>query len=426
MQTVRTLFSGRFTGDVLWNVGSLVFLAAGGLLINGLIVTFRGTEALGVFNQVYAFYIVLSQIGVGGLQHSVLKHVSYEQDDLDTCADLTAVALMLIFAITVPIGIVGIMLADSIGDLLESPDVAQGLVYVMPGLVFFAANKVLINALNGLRRMRVYAMFRSLRFILIPGFIIVIIALDSPISHLPLALTLAELVLFVVLMIYLYTQILPLRSPHNFRTHTRAHFSYGIRGMMSGVLTELNTRIDVLMLGLFLSDRAVGLYSFAAVLAEGFAQIPIAVRYNVDPLIGDYFAKDQRSRITDLAQKIRRYFLPAMALLGVVSVLAYPVVYVLLAGTDGLYVSWVVFAVLAVAHIAIAGYTPMRGILLQGGAPGVYTLVILATALTNILLNALLIPQFQLYGAAIATACTITLEMILIFFLSRRLFGVRL
>lgn len=91
MQKIRGLMADRFTGDVAWNIGSLVFLAAGGLIINGVIVSLRGADALGVFNQVYAFYIVLSQIGVGGLQHSVLKQVAYMRDDRDACADATPV-----------------------------------------------------------------------------------------------------------------------------------------------------------------------------------------------------------------------------------------------------------------------------------------------------------------------------------------------
>jgi O-antigen/teichoic acid export membrane protein len=291
--------------------------------------------------------------------------------------------------------------------------------------VFFAANKVLINVLNGLRHMRVYAIIRSLRFVLIPVFIVSIIALQLPDRMLPLALTLAEIVLFIVLSGYIYTRVLPVHVPRNVITHVRAHLSFGLRGMMSGVLIEINTRVDVIMLGFFLSDRMVGIYSFAAILAEGFAQIPIAVRYNVDPLLGEYFSKNQRSRITQLARQIRRVFLPAMILLGLVSILMYPVVYVLLVGTDGLYVSWCVFGLLAAAHIVVAGHTPMRGILLQGGAPGTYTIIILATALNNVVLNALLIPQAGILGAAVATGVSIILEILCIVALSRRLLGVR-
>ena len=426
MQKIRGLMADRFTGDVAWNIGSLVFLAAGGLIINGVIVSLRGADALGVFNQVYAFYIVLSQIGVGGLQHSVLKQVAYMRDDRDACADATGVALGLIVLLTVPIALLGLALAQPIGDLLESQPVGEGLRYVMPGLIFFAANKVLINVLNGLRRMRIYAVFRSARFVLIPLFIVLIIALDQPASTLPLALTLAEVVLFIVLIVYIYTRLLPYRRPRNINHYVRAHLSYSVRGVLSGVLLELKTRTDVLMLGLFLSDTAVGWYSFAATLAEGFGQIAIAVRFNVDPIAGGHFADGERDKIGDLARQIRRYFWPGMAVLGTVSILAYPVVYAVLAGSSGLGESWAVYGLLAGAHIIVAGYAFMRGILLVGDAPGAFTMTIILTTGINIGLNALLIPPFGLVGAATTTAASIILEDAIIVYLARRLLDVRL
>lgn len=195
--------------------------------------------------------------------------------------------------------------------------------------------------------------------------------------------------------------------------------------MLSGSLIELNTRTDVLILGLLLPDRVVGYYSFAAILAEGFAQIPFAVRNNVDPLIGDYFAKAQPERITDLARQIRRYFVPALALLGVGSILAYPLVYALAAGNDGLTESWLAYALLALIQVAVAAYSPMRGLLLQAGMPGTYTLIMLATFVSNALLNFLLIPVYGIVGSATATSISVVLEIALIVFTSRR-HGVRL
>ena len=53
---------------------------------------------------------------------------------------------------------------------------------------------------------------------------------------------------------------------------------------MSGILTEVNTRVDILVLGYFHGDTLVGVYSFAAILAEGFSQLPMVVRRSIDPL----------------------------------------------------------------------------------------------------------------------------------------------
>ena len=65
-------------------MGSLVVLAASGILINLIIAAFRDAAALGAFNQAYAVYIVASQIAVFGLHYSVLRHAAlYDTDAVE-------------------------------------------------------------------------------------------------------------------------------------------------------------------------------------------------------------------------------------------------------------------------------------------------------------------------------------------------------
>lgn len=71
----------KLTTDIAWSMGSLVVLAASGILINLVIAAFRDASALGAFNQAYAIYIVASQIAVFGLHYSVLRHAAlYDRD----------------------------------------------------------------------------------------------------------------------------------------------------------------------------------------------------------------------------------------------------------------------------------------------------------------------------------------------------------
>ncbi len=422
----RRLLADKFNQDVLWNVASLGVLALGGTIVNLIIIRFRGEGALGIFNQVYAIYIVLSQVGVGGLQHSVLKHISHHQDDRARCADVTTAALVLVAAITLPMIGICVVLAGPIGDLLNSSGVTRGLLLVLPGLLFFALNKVLINALNGLQHMHAYAVFRSLRFALIPVWIIGLVLRDAPDSSLPLALTLSEVMLFAALVVFVYTRLLPLRPITDPRARFREHLSFGARGVLSGVLTELNTRVDVLMLGYFTTDANVGIYSFAAMLAEGVGQLPLAIRWNVDPIMGRHFAASAADQITELARHIRRTFYPAMLALGAVAVFVYPIMLIIWLPDDNIAASWAVFSIIMLGVVINAGYRPFTGILLQGGRPGTHTLFITGLVVTDALLNLLFIPLLGIYGAAIVTAFTYVFEAAGIIMYARKLFDVRL
>ena len=55
-------------------------------------------------------------------------------------------------------------LAPVASEVLQSPDVAQGMRFAAPGLFFFALSKVGLGALNGLRRMRAFAVLSAGRF----------------------------------------------------------------------------------------------------------------------------------------------------------------------------------------------------------------------------------------------------------------------
>jgi O-antigen/teichoic acid export membrane protein len=416
----------QFNQDVLWNIGSLGILALGGVGINLVVTRFRGNEALGVFNQVYAIYIVLSQVGVGGLQFSVLKHVSHNQDDVPTCADITIAALILVAVIAGLICVGMYLLAEVAGVLLDSAGVEQGLLVAIPGLFFFALNKVLINALNGLRHMKAYAVFRSLRFILIPVSILVIIGFQLSIPYLLLSLTASEVLLFVSLIRYVHVRLFPLTASSNLRRWFLEHISFGSRGMLSGILLELNTRIDVLMLGYFSTDAIVGVYSFAATLAEGFAQIPLAIRWNVDPILGGLFAENGTGRIGEMSRKIRRVLYPIMGIMGVAAILSYPVFLNLWVVNGETATGWAVFATIMVGVLVNSGYRPFTGIILQGGRPGAYTLFIVGLVVGDAMLNLVFIPVLGVYGAAIVTGLTYVLEAVLLVICARKLFGVHL
>jgi len=421
-------FTSRFNRDVLWNTGSLAILGVSGIIINIVIMACRGPQALGIFNQVFAFYIVISQIAVGGLQFSVLKHCSYEQDNPTECATIASSALMLVAFAGIVICAILYGLSDVIGRTLDSQSVALGLTFAIPGLAFFALNKVLLMVLNGLRNMRTFAVFQALRYLLILTGVAAIMLLGYPGSHLPLSLTMAEVTLFVALMLYINIMLFRIRfsfAPEMRNWFTR-HISFGGRGFLSGVLIEMNTRVDVLMLGYFMSDTIVGIYSFASTFAEGFAQLSTVIRQNVDPIVGKCFAEDNKEKIKEIAKKVRRIFYPIMALIGCTLVATFPILIWLVASNGENWQSWGVFAILVCGIVLASGYRPFIGMLMQGGRPGIYTILIAGSVIGNVILNAVLIPALGIYGAAVATACIYVLEVVALVVIVRNLFGIRL
>ncbi|MCB9858400.1 MAG: oligosaccharide flippase family protein [Phycisphaerales bacterium] len=419
------LFAERkFNVDVGWNVGSLAVVGLGGVAVNVVVAQAWGAGMLGVFNQVFAAYIILSQIAVGAVHLSALKYVS-QTEDVETRGRVVASALLLsalLGGLTSTIAWLG---SGALGRILNSPDVGVGLVLAAPGLLFFSLNKVLINVLNAMRHMRAYAVLQALRLIFMAIVIVAMAALDRPGEQLPLALSGAEALLFLISAAYVELRCVRLRPNAIEMAWLRTHLSFGVRGFLSGMLAELNTRVDVLMLGFLLNDKVVGIYSLAAIPAEGFAQIPLMVRRNFDPIIGASLAAEERSQLETAARGIKRTTYSIMLALGLAGALLFPVFVWLFVRDRGFGDSSWVFAILVAGIVANAGYRPFLGMLLQAGRPATHTLLMCAVVLTNIAMNFALIPPLGVFGAATATAIALLVEAILIARLTRSIVGIR-
>ena len=127
------VFAGKFTTDVLWNLGSLAVLGASGVVINSIIAHYQSPASLGVFNQAFAFYIVLSQLAVGGMQFSIVKHVSHT-DDQYVVATVISSALVAITVSAVLVASAAFLLSHYIGIAFESHDVTLGIQFICPAL----------------------------------------------------------------------------------------------------------------------------------------------------------------------------------------------------------------------------------------------------------------------------------------------------
>ncbi|NQU82924.1 MAG: oligosaccharide flippase family protein [Parcubacteria group bacterium] len=407
----RKIILGKFGKDVAWYVASLITLAVCGVALNILIAWVYGASVLGAFNQVYAVYILLSQLAVFGIHFSVLKNISQFRAEKALCSKIISSALVITLLLSVLIILVSFGLRGWIGDILQSPMVASGLKYALPGLLFFALNKVLLAVLNSTRQMKAYAVGLGLRYVLMLCFLIGLILFKASGNILPLLFTASECILFFWLLSYV-GRIYPFVGFSKWSGWFKKHFLFGLRAFGGGALSEINTRVDVLMLGFFTGDSIVGIYSLAAILAEGLLQLTVAFRANVNPILSKlYFEKGANELKKIIKQGIKMCY-PVMAGVGTLAIIAYPLLIRLFLGADNVFMlSWPVFFILTLGIMASAGYMPFSMLLNQTGFPGSQTTLRALVLLTNIILNLALIPILGMYGAAIATSFSFVVLM---------------
>ena len=427
-RALRGAGEGKFRRDVLWNFGSLGALVVSGLALNFVIPGVYGVATLGVFNLVVAAYIFFSQAAVGGIDRSVLRSVSEHADDPRRVSGLVLAAIWPTLLLASLATTAFFYSRHAISAVLESPGVAVGIAWATPGLFCFAINKVLLAVTNGMRRMRAFAVLNALRYLLILGGLIFAIATDMPGEQLGFVFSFAEVILCAVLLVEVGRQLV---SPGSLAwlSDSLVHLRFGIKSMASGMLLELNARVDVLMLGVFLDDTMVGIYSFAAMLAEGVFQMLVVLQNNYNPLLAKLIAGKRFDELRELTAKGKRTAFMLMSAVCTVAVLGYPVC-VLLVDLIGerpeLWQGWLPFGILMAGVALSSGYAPFHHTLLMANQPGWHTALMTSIVACNAGFNLALIPELGIVGAATGTGLAFLSSVVLLRWMVRVRVGVRL
>lgn len=414
----------RLNQGVAWNLGSLVILGAAGFVMLGLIERLYGTETLGRFQLVWGLYVVLAQIGGGGLDRSVLRSVSQVRGDPRRVRE-EAYGALLPGALLA--GLVALCLwafGPLYADWQRSPELAEACRYAAPGLFCFSLNKILLGVVNGLQRMRAFALYQALRYLAMPLGVLLCWALKLPGGQVTLLFSVAEGLLLLVLTGELLGTVgWPSAGPWR---RSGSHLRFGARGILAGVILELNTRLDVVMLGVFLaSDGPVGIYSLAVALAEGVFQVLTVLQNNYNPLLAQGLIGDRASLAPLIAKGKRQGFL-LLSGLGLVAALGYPLGAELLMGDPSYRQGWLPFALLMAATAGAAAWLPFGQILLMGNRPGLHSLYMASVLCVNALANLLLIPPLGLMGAALGTGASLLWSALALRLASKRVLGVSL
>lgn len=417
--------TGKFSTDLVWSAGAFALGALFGVLVNVVIVRAYDAAALGVFNLVYAIYILLSQLAVGGVHLAVQAFVPREiAAGRSTDAQVTASFLLSTLTSVVVIAIAWCF-RDLPGEWFNSDAVREAMPLVLPGLLFFSWNKVLLSFHNGARRMRLFALMQLLRFVFLFCSVSYLASNNAPIAQLPEALFWSEAALFVIVLPTTLRYWYPFRSA-GLPSAMRENWLFGNRALAGNFLLDVNTRVDVFLLGLFTNETAIGLYSFAATIAEGVLQLPVLFRNNINPVLARAWHTGGPRLLTKLIDRNRRAFFKLLAPLILVSVVLFPAALWVLGMDEEPMTIWALYALLALGIAVTSGYQAFQMLFSQVGHPGTQTLFIAGFFLSNVLLNLLFIPLLGVYGSALGTALAFVSMALLLRWLAWRTLHVRI
>lgn len=422
--SARAPTGSTFGANVLWNLCSLAFLAAAGLLLNYVIGRLHGPEALGLFNIAFAIYIFASQVAVLGVHFSVLRYVSEHADRDQTRADAAvAGALMLVILLGAAVTLVGLLATPLIERIWRLDGLRAAWWSLLPGLFCFSINKVLLGAINGAEHMRAFAVLQAARFVLVLAALAAFVALEVAPERLAGIFSVAELLLLPCLLWYTGRIVGRWRWREGLGW-LLPHLTFGARVFPSGTIGELNTRVDVLIVGAVLGSAQAGIYSVALLLAEGLAQAIVVVRSNLNPIITRLVLDGETSELIRFGRRVSALFAAFMAVSGSLLAGGFALLVGPLFPGKGFDDAALPLAVLVGGLVLASPYMLFGMVFSQTGRPLTQTLFSAAILIANTALNVLLVPWLGIVGAALATAASFVLTAVLLAVLMRRLYGI--
>lgn len=423
-----TLASGLRLGIVL-NLGSFAFIALAGLALNLAIGRVYGPAALGEFNLVLALFTVAAQFSVLGMQFAVLRRVAIaahvERADARELGQIICNALTVVVLSSVFFAVVMILLAPFFGWMFDNRNVRLGIWLIAPGLLFYSLNKTLLAALNALDRLGSFATMQALRYVLIIVFLCIWVVLGWDAATLPALFTCSETALTCIMLPMVARWARPMR-PHLRSQSSRELFVFGLKAMWGGAAIEVNARVDILVLGVFVAPAAVGVYSIAALIYEGLLQLPLVLRNVINARLAVLAHPARQRELTAFLRPIKRGSTIMMIMVALISILVFPTFAELILVDPAFRDAWLPLSILVVGLAASAAYLPLDMVLSQGGQPWMQSVQKAVVVGANFALNVALVPFLGNTGSALGTALSNVVGAVLTFAIARRYLKLRI
>ncbi|WHX40245.1 flippase [Mesobacillus sp. AQ2] len=217
------------------------------------------------------------------------------------------------------------------------------------------------------------------------------------------ALTLLFILVFSVKRFNLTRKNLRLNIPY-----LRKSFHYGFKSYMSNLVTFMNYRINIYLLGFFVGNGAVGLYFTALTLGEKLSVFTQSISSVLLPRIAAMGTEEERNHLTSIVSRFTLVFML------VLSVVIFFTIDFLAPVLGHEYKETPFFLKILLPGIALLAVEKiLSNDIAARGKPEINMYVSIFNVIFSTILNVFLIPMYGATGAAIATSISYSLSFII-------------
>jgi O-antigen/teichoic acid export membrane protein len=389
------IFGGLIAGNFLGMVNQII------------LGRFLGPEDYGLFNLSMSVVMIAATLCVFGFFGSLPRFIPFhlKKDERNVVRSVIDFASLFTFSVGTLLAVATYLLSDRLAvTVFHDPRLAPALKVFSFVIPLHGLQQVVQGAIRGFKAAKYEALVFHIgsRIVTISVFLLSL-SLIQRLYGAIIAFIAGILVTAIVTIWLIRKRIFPDYLKHPRVDVARNVLSFSWPLALTGVVYLFVTKTDKLMLGYFLSSKDVGIYTPAVVIASLLDFVNSAFKYRFLPTVSEYFSKNDMIGLEPLYKSTSRWsFMVVYPIF--LFILVFPKeLLTLLYGSQytGGYIALIVLA-LGIAVNDFSGTS--ANVLVGGGRTRLNLLCEVIAAVTNVVLNILLIPIFGILGAAIATA----------------------
>lgn len=375
-------------------MGANIALAVLGLITGSIVARLLGPSARGELAAIQSWAALLTTLGALGIPQAV---VFYCGRSATTAGRTLGTGLLILAALSLPLMVLGYLLMPMLLAAQAPATVSAAQLYLTMIPLQFAAGLPLF-ALQGRSEI---AVWNALRFVSVIGWLAVVVTAWFTGQTAPQYLAAGNI--FVTAFSIIPVWIVATRWLHRpfapAKSLVRPLIHFGLPAALANVPLVLNLRIDQLLMAAFLAPEVLGLYAIAVAWSSAISTLLGAVGNVTFPRLAAAENPDKAAQ--SLVRITRMSVALSLSLVGVFLVCS-PLAIFILFGQS--YLPAIPAAMILVIAAGVAGLNQVLEDGLRGaGQPAQVMFAEVAGLFVTVLLLMILLPSYQLVGAAIAS-----------------------
>ena len=409
-----------------FDVGITFFASVANMLFGFVIMVifgrYLGAGDLGLYRMTSTIYAIAMLVAAIGIPTAVIKYVAEFKGDKSKFSQIVSSGV--ITSLFLGIGFIALFYFSSglFAGIFNMPRLSNLIKLLSPVFPFALVGGALLGLLNGLREMKKYAAATIIQSLLMVIVTVALIYYGFGVAGAVIGIVLSSVgsCLFLICITKKYFEITFSEYIHT----TKKMLRFGAQIFGANAINMINYQADIILIGYFLTATEVGYYAVAVILSRFFWLVPQAIQTISYPATSEYWANNNHSALNKMIDKSMKYtaciLLPIGLAVGffandiitfifkeefVQSVLP---LQILLIGT-------VTYAIIGLIGPSLTGV----------GRPDLCFKISAIGAITNLILNMLLIPYLGISGAAIATITSFVIMTILLIYLGAKIIRIK-